>query len=77
MKDLSLALLVQKELGFGSISRKKGLNAYIFTVNNYEGMMLLINLLNGKMITYNLIDLHRLIDWDNQYKGTTIEKKKF
>ena len=39
-------------------------------------MMLLINLLNGKMRTNKLFALHRLIDWYNHYKGTTIEKKK-
>lgn len=76
MKDLPLALLIQKELGYGSIHRKKGLNAYIFTVNNYDGILLLINLLNGKMKTNKLFALHRLIDWYNQYKGTRIEKKK-
>jgi len=62
LKDLPLAILVQKELGFGSISKKKGLNAYIFTINNYDGMMLLINLLNGNMRTNKLFALHRLID---------------
>lgn len=77
LKDLPLALLIQKELGYGSISRKKGLNAYIFTVNNYDGMLLLINLLNGNMKTNKLVDLHKLIDWYNQYKGTSIEKKGF
>lgn len=77
LKDLPLAILVQKELGFGSISKKKGLNAYIFTINNYDGMMLLINLLNGNMRTNKLFALHRLIDWYNQYKGTSIEKKGF
>ena len=51
LKDLPLALLIQKELGHGSISRKKGLNAYIYTVNNFDGIMLLISLLNGNMKT--------------------------
>jgi hypothetical protein len=62
LKDLPLALLIQKELGYGSIHRKKGLNAYIFTVNNYDGILLLINLVNGKMKTNKLFALHRLID---------------
>jgi hypothetical protein len=53
---------VQKELGYGSISRKKGLNAYIFTVNNYDGIMLLINILNGNMKTNKIFALHKLID---------------
>lgn len=75
LKDLPLALLIQKELGHGSISRKKGLNAYIYTINNYEGVILLISLLNGKMKTNKIFALHRLIDWYNQYKDAFIEKK--
>jgi hypothetical protein len=43
--------LIQKELGYGSISRKKGLNAYIYTVKAFDGIMLLISLLNGNMKT--------------------------
>lgn len=75
MKDLPLALLIKKELGHGSISRKKGLNAYIYTVNNFEGLMLLISILNGNMKTNKIFALHRLIDWYNQYKDTSIVKK--
>ena len=75
MKDLPLALLIQKELGHGSISRKKGLNAYIYTVNNFYGLILLISIINGNMKTNKIDALHRLIDWYNQYKGTSIEKK--
>lgn len=42
--DLPLALTIQKTLGYGSISRKKGKNAYIFTINNKDGLIKLINL---------------------------------
>jgi hypothetical protein len=51
LKDLPLALLVQKALGYGSLSRKKGVNAYILTINNNEGLILIVNLINGKMRT--------------------------
>ena len=43
LKDLPLALLIQKELKFGSLSRKKGVNAYILTINNYEGLRVYID----------------------------------
>ncbi|TVY50279.1 putative intron-encoded endonuclease aI4, partial [Lachnellula cervina] len=46
LKDLPLALLIQKELGHGSLSKKKGANAYIYTVNNLDGLILLVSLLN-------------------------------
>lgn len=78
LKDLPLALLIQKEIGHasqGSISKKKNQNAYIYTVNNIEGLFLLVDLLNGKMKTNKIYALHRLIDWYNQYKNTTFEKK--
>jgi len=62
LKDLPLALLIQKEIGHGSISRKKGVNAYIYTINNFEGLMLMIYLLNGNLRTNKIFVLHRLID---------------
>ena len=75
LKDLPLALLIQKELGHGSIYRKKGVNVYIYTVNNLDGLLLLVSLLNGNMKTNKIYALHKLIDWYNLYKNTCFEKK--
>lgn len=72
LKDLPLALMIQKELGFGSLSRKKGVNAYILTINNYEGILFIISLLNGNMRTPKINSLYNLIDY---YKNINIEKK--
>ena len=74
LKDLPLALLVQKELGVGSLSRKKGVNAYVLTINSYEGILLVISLINGKMRTPKIYSLNALIDFLNETKGTSIEK---
>lgn len=65
LKDLPLALLIQKKLGFGSLIRKKGSNAYIFYVNDNKGILSLINLLNGNMKTPKINSLYKLIDWIN------------
>ena len=75
LKDLPLALLIQKEIGHGSISRIKGKNAYIYTVNNLDGLLLLVSLLNGNMKTNKIYALHKLIDWYNKYKSISFEKK--
>jgi hypothetical protein len=75
LKDLPLALIIQKELGLGSLSRKKGVNAYIFTINSYEGLYLIISLINGNMRTPKIYSLYNLIDFLNSLNGTTIEKK--
>jgi hypothetical protein len=74
LKDLPLALLVQKELGVSSLSRKKGVNAYILTINSYEGILFIISLINGNMRTPKIHSLNTLIDFLNQTKGTSIEK---
>jgi hypothetical protein len=74
LKDLPLALLLQKELGVGSLSRKKGVDAYILTINSYEGILLTISLINGKMRTPKIYSLNALIDFLNKTKGTSIEK---
>ena len=74
LKDLPLALLVQKELGVGSLSRKKGVDGYILTINSYEGILLVISLINGNMRTPKIHSLNALIDFLNNTKGTSIEK---
>nr|YP_010710795.1 hypothetical protein P2Z26_mgp21 [Gonatophragmium mori]WCZ71159.1 hypothetical protein [Gonatophragmium mori] len=74
LKDLPLAMIIQKELGVGSLSRKKGINAYILTINSYEGILLVISLINGKMRTPKIHSLNKLIDFFNNIKGTSIEK---
>ena len=65
LKDLPLALIIQTELRNGSLTRKKGVNAYILTINNYEGLLLVQTLLNGNMRTPKIKALHNLIDWLN------------
>lgn len=74
LKDLPLALIIQKELGVGSLSRKKGVNAYVLTINSSDGISLIISLINGKMRTPKIYSLHALIDFLNE-KGTNLEKK--
>ena len=63
LMDLPLALIIQKTLGYGSISRKKGKDAYILTINNTEGLIKTILLLNGKFKTAKIEALGKLIEW--------------
>ena len=74
LKDLPLALLIQKELGLGSLSKNKGVNAYILTINSYQGILLVISLINGNMRTPKIHSLYTLIDFFNNTKGTCLEK---
>ena len=75
LRDLPLALIIQSKINHGSITRKKGANAYILTINNFEGLILIANLINGYMRTPKINALHRLIDWLNMRFDLNIEKK--
>lgn len=65
LKDLPFALLNQKNLKFGSLTRKKSVNAYILSINNKEGILYLVKLLNGNMRTPKFNSLFKLIEWLN------------
>jgi hypothetical protein len=76
LKDYSLASIIQKEIKNGSLTRKKGINAYVLTINNYNGLILLISMINGNMRTPKIYSLYNLIDWLNfKFKEIHIPKK--
>lgn len=75
LKDLPLALIIQKVLGEGSLSRKKGVNAYTLTINSYKGLIFIVSIINGNMRTPKIHSLFKLIDWLNNSKSTNFVKK--
>lgn len=75
LRDFPLALMVQSKLSQGSISKIKGSNAYVLSINKMEGIILVTNIINGYMRTPKIIALHRLIDWLNTRFNLNIEKK--
>lgn len=62
LRDFPLAQVIQQKLKHGSLSRKKGVNAYVLTINNTEGLILVVNLINGYMRTPKIYSLHNLIN---------------
>jgi hypothetical protein len=75
LRDFPLALMVQSKLSHGSISKIKGSNAYLLSINKMEGIILVTNVINGYMRTPKVIALYRLIDWLNTRFDLNIEKK--
>ena len=76
LKDFPLALLIQKELKNGSLSRKKGVNAFVLTINNLDGLILVSYLINGNMRTPKIYSLYNLIDWLNfNFEEINLTKK--
>lgn len=72
LPDLPLAQKLQQVLGCGFIQKPKQGNYYLFEVQNIEGLLKLANLINGKMRTPKIEALHRLINWLNNKKNSSI-----
>lgn len=47
------------------------MNAYVLTINSYQGLVLIVSLINGKMRTPKIESLYRLIEWLNNSKNTS------
>jgi hypothetical protein len=62
LRDLPLAMIIQKVFKHGSLSRTKGVNAYRLIINNYEGLIILCRMLKDKMRTVKNNDLNNLIN---------------
>lgn len=75
-RDLALALTIQKELAGGSLSKKKGANAYVLTFNSKDDILLIVSLINGKMRTPKIHALYALIDWINKTRNSDSSLKK-
>lgn len=70
-KDFPLATKLSDKLGYGNIVEDKGAkNSILWTVNTKEGLLDLIERLNGNMRTPKIHRLYQLIDWYNDELGS-------
>ncbi len=51
--DAQLAYYVKKIIGFGHVNKVKDKNAYLYIISNKDGIIKTINLINGKLRTFN------------------------
>ena len=51
--DVKLAYYVKEIIGFGNVKKVKDKNAYLYIISNKEGIIKVINLINGKLRTLN------------------------
>lgn len=51
--EIDLAYYVKKILGYGYVKKVKDKNAYLFIVSNKDGLIKVLNLINGKLRTIN------------------------
>ncbi len=65
-KDYPLAAALRIAIGHGSIAKKKQSAAYILTINNLEGLIKIVSLINGRIRTPKIMDLNILINYLKQ-----------
>lgn len=73
--DLEFVKLLQKRLGHGNIYFSKRTKTVRLMIRNLEGVLLIINLINGKMRTPKIYSLYMMIDWLKINKGINYIKK--
>lgn len=71
-KDFSLNKKIKKVLDFGKIRKIKNKNNYILKVNTTEGVLNLIEILNGKFRTPKIKKFYTLIEYINKNKNLNI-----
>lgn len=72
LKDFPLCQYIQKIIGYGSIHKKKQRARYILTINNLDGLIVLVNLINGKIRGPKYNQLIFLIEYLNNKKNLNI-----
>ncbi len=67
--DAFLAYLIKEKLGYGSVKKVKDKNAYILVVAKKEGILRVLNLINGKLRTKHRFDqvINNILS-NNKYK---------
>jgi hypothetical protein len=61
IKDEPLARFIRSVVGHGSVSVKQTTNVCIYTVNNLEGVVKVVNMINGLLRTGKIVALNNLI----------------
>jgi hypothetical protein len=60
--DLEFAKLLQNKIGHGNIYYSKQTRTVRLMIQNLEGVLLVVNLINGKMRTPKIKNLYNMID---------------
>ena len=66
--DVDLAYSIKKVLGYGHVYKVKDKNAYLFIVSKKDGIIKVLNLINGKLRTINKL---------NQVKNNILNNSKY
>ena len=73
--DVKLAYYIKKVIGFGHVRKVKDKNAYLYIISNKEGLIRTLNLINGKLRTFN--KFNQVIDNILKYPNYQQENLEF
>lgn len=75
-KDLESALLIKSWLNnYGFIRNKVRENAIVYTISNLNGLLFIINLINGKLRSPKYRQFQAMVEYLNNHEGQKIELK--
>ena len=70
IKDLPLAKIILKKIGFGFIRIKSKENAVVLTVSPIKGLKYILSQISNYLRTPKINQVNKLIDWLNKYQDT-------
>jgi hypothetical protein len=73
-KNLPFIEHLHSFIGFGFIRHKTQDKAEVLTIGNSDGLLKIVELLNGRLYTPKITEFHMLIDWLNTHKELNIQK---
>ena len=76
LKDLPLAEYLQNITLCGKIQKPSGRGYILWAIQDLNGILKIISIINGYMRTPKIEALHRLIKWFNEHKNMNIEYLK-
>lgn len=66
--DLEFVKVLQKRIGHGNIYFAKNTETVRLMIQNLQGVLTVLNMINGKMRTPKINALYNMIDWLNMHK---------
>lgn len=75
ISDLEFAKLLQKRIKHGNLYLSKKNQTVRLMIQNLDGVLSVIHLINGKMRTPKIYKLHLMIEWLKIYKSINIDKQ--
>ena len=77
IKDTFLAYFIKKQLGYGSVKKLTPLNLVKYVLTHPDGLIKLLNLVNGKFLTNKIINQLLKYNLDNKFNIAILPPSSF